>query len=128
MAFISAERVKETSITTGTSDFVMAGAATGCVTFASAMATGDLCDYCAELGAEWEIGIGTWSDATNTLTRTYVSRSSNSDAKVSFSAGSKEVFITIPAEGEAKWDAVAGKAYRIAISNGTIIKQEILTA
>ncbi len=93
-----ADRIKETATTTGTGAITLAGAVTGFKTFASRLTVGDRVAYCIEsqTPGEWEIGIGTLSGAT-TLTRTYVSASSNSDALVNFSAGTKNVFVTATA-------------------------------
>jgi hypothetical protein len=92
------DRVKETATTTGTGDFTLAGAATGFRTFASVLSTNDTCYYCIALqgGSEWEVGLGTYS-AANTLTRTTVLSSSNSGSAVNFSAGTKDVFLTVAA-------------------------------
>lgn len=92
------DRVKETAATTGTGDFTLAGAATGFRTFASVLSTNDTCYYCIALqgGAEWEVGLGTYS-AANTLTRTTVLSSSNAGSAVNFSAGTKDVFLSVAA-------------------------------
>jgi hypothetical protein len=91
-----ADRVKETSTTTGPGNITLAGAATGYRTFASAFAVGDVFSYCIEGGSEWEVGRGYLSGAT-TLVRDRVQSSSNAGALVSFSAGTKNVFCTQPA-------------------------------
>lgn len=103
MALIIADRVKETSTTTGTGAFTLAGAIAGFKTFASRCSVGDTLYYCIQAvdatgtpTGEWECGLGTYSGAS-TLTRTTVLSSSNSDAAVSFSAGTKHAFITMPA-------------------------------
>lgn len=96
MAHISADRVQETTTTTGTGAITLAGAGTGYRTFASVMAASDTCYYTISGGAEWEVGLGTFN---TTLTRTTVYASSNAGAAVNFSAGSKNVFITAPARG-----------------------------
>jgi len=90
------DRIKETTTTTGTGDITLAGAASSFQTFATRYAVGDLIPYCIVLGTEWETGVGTLSDTT-TFVRTTVHYSSNSDALVNFSAGSKEIFTTIAA-------------------------------
>ena len=104
MARIWEDRVCETATTTGTGDFTLAGAVAGYVTFASVCTTNDTAFYCIEAinasgiaTGEYEIGLGTYS-AANTLTRTTVLKSSNSNALVSFSAGSKHVMIVSPAK------------------------------
>lgn len=108
MAFIIADRVKETSTTTGTGALTLAGAITGFGTFASRCSVGDTCYYAIQAvdaggvpTGDWECGLGTYS-ASSTLTRTTVTSSSNSDAVVSFAAGTKQVFIALPAV-QAKW-------------------------
>lgn len=99
MAFSLYDRVKETATTTGTGDFTLAGAATGYRKFSDVFSTNDLTYYCIQhqTTGEWEVGLGTYS-ASNTLTRTTVIASSNSNLAVSFSAGTKDVFVTLAAE------------------------------
>lgn len=99
-----ADRVKDTTTTTGTGSITLAGSApTGFRTFAAALgAAADRVPYAivAQSGGDWEVGIGTLSGST-TLARTRVLKSSNSDAAVNFSAGTKDVFVTIPGDWEA---------------------------
>lgn len=98
MAFsVFADRVKETTATTGTGSVTLSGAVTGFRTFASVMAVGDSTRYCIVAGSEWEVGVGILTGST-TLSREAVLASSNSGALVNFSAGAKDVFITMPAE------------------------------
>lgn len=99
MTFILRNRVRETSTSTGTGDFALAGAVSDHQRFSAVMVVGDTCWYAiVQPGAgNWEVGLGTYS-ALNTLTRTTVIASSNAGALVSFSAGSKDVFIDQPAE------------------------------
>jgi len=97
MALIIADRVRDTSATTGTGTITVTGTApTGFRAFASVMATSDTCWYAIVGGAEWEIGLGTLTGSL-TLARTIVYSSSNANALVSFSAGTKDVYITAPA-------------------------------
>lgn len=103
MAFIVADRVKETSTTTGTGSLTLAGAVTGFQTFDAPLATNDTTYYAIEgvdgNGAptgEWEVGLGTFT-SPSTLARTTVLASSNSGAAVNLSAGTKNVFMTAPA-------------------------------
>ena len=101
MALVINDRVKETSTTTGTGTFDLAGAETGYESFVAGVGTTNTTYYAIELNSagEWEVGIGTVTDAaTDTLSRTTVISSTNSDALVDFSAGEKEVFCTIPAK------------------------------
>ncbi len=89
-------RVKETTVTTGTGNITLAGAPTGFQTFNTAFGTGVYFYYAIEGGGEWEEGEGHLSAAT-TLVRDTVRFSSNSNAAVNFSAGTKNVFCTLPA-------------------------------
>lgn len=89
-----ADRVRETSTTTGTGNITLAGAVTGFRTFNTAFGTSVRFYYTVARSTEWEVGIGYLSDAT-TLVRETVLGSSNSGAAVSFSAGTKDVFATI---------------------------------
>lgn len=97
MALIFADRVQETTSTTGTGSLALGGALTGFQTFNAMMANNDTCYYSLNDGlGGWEIGLGTYQD-TDTLARTTVLKSSNSDALVNFAAGTKTVFLTFPA-------------------------------
>jgi hypothetical protein len=92
------DRVKETSTTTGTGAFTVAGAESGFVTFSSVLTVTDTFYYCIQSKTpdEWEVGIGTYS-AANTLTRTTPIVGSAA-TPVDFSAGDKDVFITVAAD------------------------------
>jgi len=98
MALVLADRVRETSVTTGTGTLTLAGAVTGYQTFSSAIGNTNTCYYTiANPGtSEWEVGIGTVG--AGTLARTTILSSSNAGSAVSFSAGAKDVFVTYPAE------------------------------
>lgn len=99
MAFVLADRVRETTATTGTGTVTLGGAATGFQTFA-AIGNGNSTYYTiAGQGTnEWEVGIGTYTSSGTTLSRDTVLSSSNSGSLVNFSAGTKDVFVTQPAE------------------------------
>ena len=101
MALVINDRVKETSTTTGTGTFSLDGASQDFETFVAGVGTGNTTYYCivnAGTG-EFEVGVGTVTDATpDTLSRDTVISSTNSDALVNFSAGTKDVFCTIPAK------------------------------
>ena len=99
MAFITADRVKDTSTTTGTGNITVSGSAPlGYRTFSTVLSVGDTFYYCVQgqASAEWEIGIGTYA-STNQFARTTVLSSSASGSAVSFSSGTKNVFITLAA-------------------------------
>lgn len=89
------DRVKETTTTTGTGTITLAGAASGFRSF-SVVGDGNLVYYAIVGTTEWEVGIGTYTSSGTTLARTTVLASSNSGSAVNFSAGTKDVFCTIP--------------------------------
>lgn len=97
MAFIIEPRVKETSTTTGTGALTLDGAVANFSAFSARMVNNDTCPYMIvhQTANEWEGGLATWGTG-NILTRTAVWHSSNGDAAVNFSAGTKDVFITVP--------------------------------
>ena len=100
MAFVLNDRVKETTTTTGTGTINLGGAATGFETFVAGIGNSNVTYYCiaGQGTAEFEVGIGTVTDASpDTLSRTTILSSSNSDSAVNFSAGTKDVFCTLPA-------------------------------
>ena len=98
MALVLNDRVKETTTTTGTGTVNLGGAETGFDTFVAGVGNGNTTYYCITAGAEFEVGLGTVTDASpDTLSRTTILSSSNSDSAVDFSAGTKDVFCTLPA-------------------------------
>ena len=101
MALVLNDRVKETSTTTGTGTLDLAGASTGFVTFVAGIGNSNTTYYAIhnQGTAEWEVGLGTVTDATpDTLARTTViSNSSGNTSKISFGSGTKDVFCTFPA-------------------------------
>jgi len=98
MAFVLNDRVLEISTTTGTGDFTLSGAPSGYQTFNAGVGTSNTTFYAIfnTVANEWELGLGTLS-ASTTLQRTTVYSSSNANAAVNFSAGTKNVFVTMPA-------------------------------
>ena len=98
MPFVIADRVRESSATVGTGSLALAGAVTGYQTFDAVLDTGDTTYYTAadQGGSNWEVGIGTFT-APSTLARTTILSSSNGGSIVNFGAGTKDVFISLPA-------------------------------
>jgi hypothetical protein len=98
MALVLADRVKETTTTTGTGTLTLLGASIGFQSFA-AVGNGNTTYYTISSngGAEYEVGIGTYTSSGTTLSRTTVLTSSNSGSLVNLSAGTKDVFVTYPA-------------------------------
>ena len=107
MALALDDRVKETSTTTGTGTLDLSGAVSGFQTFVAGIGNSNTTYYAIvnRDEAEWEVGLGTVTDAsTDTLARTTVISSSNSDSATDFSAGTKDVFCTLPASKVANLD------------------------
>jgi hypothetical protein len=99
MAHVKADMVQETSTSTGTGAVTLAGAVVRRRAFSSVMANADTCHYTIEhtTANEWEVGVGTYTAAGTTLTRTTVLSSSNAGAAVNFSAGTKSIHMGAPA-------------------------------
>lgn len=131
MAFVLADRVKETTTTVGTGTVTLAGASTGFQSFA-AIGNGNTTYYtiAAQVGTEWEVGIGTYTSAGTTLTRTTVLSSSNAGALVTFSAGTKDVFVTQPSERTVYVDTTnATSTVPISVaSNGLFVNSQTVSA
>src|SRR6056300_1731620 len=99
MALVVNDRVKETSTTTGTGTFDLAGAVSGFESFVTGIGNSNTTYYAiVNENGEFEVGLGTVTDAaTDTLSRDTIISSSNSDSAVNFGAGTKNVFCTLPA-------------------------------
>ena len=107
MALVVKDRVKETTATTGTGTLTLAGAVAGFQTFTSVLSNGDTTYYGIfdSVTGAFEVGLGTFTSSGTTLARTTILESSNSGSAVSLGAGSKDVFITYPAEKSLFLDA-----------------------
>jgi hypothetical protein len=121
MALVLADRVKETTTTAGTGTITLAGAATGFQSFA-VVGNGNTTYYtiAAQVGNEWEVGVGTYTSSGTTLARTTVLSNSagTQPSALSFSAGPKDVFVTYPSE-YAVASTNDGTAGQLLTSNGT---------
>lgn len=117
---VRADRVKETGNFTGLNNVTLTGNPTGFRTFSSACTNGSTFDYSlVEDGtANWETGVGTYISATNTVERTTILASSNSNAKVSFGSGTKYIFITMSGSSHATNDKTLSKATALSIALG----------
>jgi hypothetical protein len=97
MPLVVRDRVRETTTTTGTGTVTLAGAVSGFQSF-SVIGDGNTTYYTITLGTDWEVGIGTYTASGTTLSRDTILESSNSGSAVNFGAGTKDVFVTYPAE------------------------------
>ena len=106
MAIVLNDRVRETTTIVGTGNATLLGAPAGYQSFAI-VGNGNTTYYCIsdQAGVNWEVGIGTYASATPALARTTVLASSNAGALVSFTAGTKDVFVTYPSEKGVWYDA-----------------------
>ena len=122
MAHVLNDRVKETTTTTGTGTVNLAGAETGFESFVAGIGNSNTTYYCIvhQSADEFEVGIGTVTDASpDTLSRTTIISSSNSDSAVNFSAGTKDVFCTLPASKTVFFDETSGGSDVAIGSRGT---------
>jgi len=125
MALVLADRVRETTTTTGTGSVTLAGAYTGFQTFSAGVGNGNSTYYTIAnvASGEWEVGIGSYASGGNLLSRTTVLASSNGGSLVNFGAGVKDAFVTQPAE-RALYVASAGTGLEskvTAFTNGGIV-------
>ncbi len=99
MALTIADRVRETTTTTGTGTITLGGAVGNFETFTANLSDGDTTYYAIvdANNSDFEVGLGTFTASGTTLARTTVIASSNSNSAVDLSSGSKDVFITLPA-------------------------------
>jgi hypothetical protein len=97
MALTISDRIKETSSTTGTGTYTLAGAVTGFETFTANLSNSDTTYYCCTDNTDFEVGLGTFTTSGTTLARTTILASSNSNNAVSWGAGTRTVFCTLPA-------------------------------
>jgi hypothetical protein len=130
------DRVRETTAVVGTGTATLLGAALGYQTFA-VVGNGNTTYYCiaGQGTSEWEVGIGTYTSSGTTLARTTVLASSNANALVNFSAGTKDVFVTYPG-GKAVYQDSSGNVVltgtitspELIASNGIVVNSKTITA
>jgi hypothetical protein len=97
MAFLFSDRVRESSISVGISTITLNGTSVGFKTFVNGIGDGNQCYYTiVNTNGEYEIGEGTVG--IGTLSRDVVLDSSNAGDKVNFTSGTKDVFVTVPAD------------------------------
>ena len=133
MALVINDRVKESSTTTGTGTFDLAGVVSGFEGFVAGIGTTNTTYYTIfnQGTTEWEVGLGTVTDAaTDTLSRDTIISSSNSDAAVSFTSGTKDVFCTLPASKavylNASGDTINAAGQGFAIAMAVALQEKIM--
>jgi hypothetical protein len=122
MALVVKDRVQETSTTTGTGTITLAGAVTGFQSF-SAIGNANTTYYAIVGGTQWEVGLGTYTSSGTTLSRDTVLASSTG-SKLDLAAGTKNVFVTYPADKSIYDDAAGnviglGTPASVTLTNGT---------
>ena len=127
MALVIGDRIKETTTTTGTGTYTLAGAVTGFEAF-SVVGNSNTTFYACTDGTDFEVGVGTYTSSGTTLARTTILQSSNSDNAVNWTSGTRTIFCTLPAEKMVHKDNLqteglsffdpAGEAVALAIALG----------
>ena len=131
MALVLADRVRDTTTTTSTGTITLSGTApTGFQNF-SVIGNGNTTYYTIahQTANEWEVGIGTYTSSGTTLARTTILASSNSGSVVNLSAGTKDVFVTYPAERSVNLSSAALTSGRVpyATTDGLLVDAANLT-
>ena len=121
MALVLADRVKETTTSTGTGNILLDGASTGFQNFA-VIGNGNTTYYTIAGTTQWEVGIGTYSTTGPTLTRTTVlaNSSGTQPTAINFSAGTKDVFVTYPAGKSVDQNGTVLYTYASYTANATV--------
>jgi len=113
------DRVQETTTTSGTGSVTLLGAVSGFQSFAVVGNT-NTTYYTITDGAQWEVGIGTYSTSGPTLARTTVLSNSNGNTSpITLSGGIAQVFVTYTAEKSVNLDASGNVTPLGTIASGT---------
>lgn len=99
MALVLKDRVRTASATVGTGALVLGAAAPGYQAF-SVLGDGSTTYYTIVDPATnvWEVGVGVYTLSTNSLSRDTILDSSSGGAILNLTAGTKDVFVSLPAE------------------------------
>jgi hypothetical protein len=117
MSLIVADRIQETTNTTGTGAYTLGGAVAGFQTFASVASDTDTVYYSVTDNVDFEVGLGTYASGGGTITRTTVFSSSNSGSAVNWGIGTKNIFLTYPADKAVLEDA----SNNVTVGNNLIV-------
>ena len=98
MALVLADRVQETTTSTGTGSVILAGAVNGYQTFSAGIGNGNTCYYTIydNTSFAWEVGIGTFTTSPNTLARNTILSSSNSGSAINLAGNTAAVWVDYP--------------------------------
>jgi len=119
MALVVYDRVQETTTTSGTGSVTLLGAVSGFQSFA-VVGNSNTTYYTITDGAQWEVGIGTYSTSGPTLARTTVLSNSNGNTSpITLSGGTAQVFVTYTAEKSVNLDASGNVTPLGTIASGT---------
>ena len=117
MALIVADRVQETTNSTGTGAYTLGGAVAGFQAFSAEVSNADTVYYSVTDNDNFEVGLGTYASSGGTITRTAVFTSSNSNNAVNWGIGTKNIFLTYPADKAVVEDA----SNNVAIGNNLVV-------
>ena len=117
MSLIVADRVQETTNTTGTGAYTLGGVVPGFRTFASVASNADTVYYSITDNTNYEVGLGTYASSGGTIARTTIFASSNSNNAVNWGAGTKNIFLTYPADKAVIEDA----SNNVTIGNNLVV-------
>ncbi len=117
MALIVADRVQETTNSTGTGAYTLGGAVAGFQAFSAEVSNADTVYYSVTDNADFEVGLGTYASSGGTITRTTVFTSSNSNNAVNWGIGTKNIFLTYPADKAVLEDA----SNNVTIGNNLVV-------
>jgi len=131
MALVFANRVLETSTTSGSGTLTLAGTVAGYQSFASGIGNTNTCYYTIVDGTAnvWETGIGTFTTSGNTLARTTVlSNSSGTTSALTLAGNTVNVFVTLPAEKAVYFDGSGNVGFGITADGSSVIQVKAGTA
>lgn len=123
MPLVLADRVRETTTTTGTGTVTLDGAVTGFQSF-SVIGNANTTYYtiAGQGTSEWEVGIGTYTSSGTTLSRdTVLASSAGAPTKTTFSAGTKDVFVTYTAARSVNVDGTSIDTFGMGATQGDIL-------